>query len=245
MPWCKPVSYTHLDVYKRQVVDTAAAVRAGNPGKGSDASFDFIIERVSSSRAVRLQHCYEEIGMEQPLSTQWQKYEFIYYREADYMLGRTGEADYHYLIDFRQTTMPAQPANCTYTYTDENGDTQTYQMSDYKFWIDNISVVELENVYDMDNAENTALKVAYNGNIVSSADFLSSLNNGAAVSYTHLDVYKRQDICSVYFFKQTVINSILNEGFNVVNPPVPVAFAVRIVFKHILTKVKFIFIGAL
>ena len=178
----RPYKITFWAKGSQAVVDTAAAVRAGNPGKGSDASFDFIIERVSSSRAVRLQHCYEEIGMEQPLSTQWQKYEFIYYREADYMLGRTGEADYHYLIDFRQTTMPAQSANCTYTYTDENGDTQTYQMSDYKFWIDNISVVELENVYDMDNAENTALKVAYNGNIVSSADFLSSLNNGAEIT---------------------------------------------------------------
>lgn len=140
------------------VVDTAAAIRANNPGAYSDASFDFIIERPSPNRAVRLQHCYEEIGMEQPLTTQWQKYEFIYYREADYMLGRTGETDYYHLIDFRQTTMPAQTANCTYTYTDDNGETQTYQMSDYKFWIDNISVVELENVYDMDSPEKRSFK---------------------------------------------------------------------------------------
>lgn len=178
----RPYKITFWAKGSQAVVDTAAAVRAGNPGKGSDASFDFIIERVSANRAVRLQHCYEEIGMEQPLTTQWQKYEFIYYRESDYMLGRTGEGPYPYLIDFRQTTMPKQPEDCVYTYIDENGDTQTYQMEDYQFWIDNISIVEMENVYNLDSEENAALKVAYNGSIVENESFLSSLNNGAQIT---------------------------------------------------------------
>ena len=99
----------------------------------------FIPERNNGSRLDRTKPMWNDFKLNDPITTEWTKYTYLYYEELPMSLGRDGENAWETKFDLRFSCVPSLAANAP-------------EAADYKIYLDDFTVTPLDIVHNGDLA---------------------------------------------------------------------------------------------
>ena len=99
----------------------------------------FIAERNNGSRLDRTKPMWNDFKLNDPITTEWTKYTYLYYEELPMSLGRDGENAWETKFDLRFSCVPSLAANAP-------------EAADYKIYLDDFTVTPLDIVHNGDLA---------------------------------------------------------------------------------------------
>ena len=108
----------------------------------------FIPERNNGSRLDRTKPMWNDFKLNDPITTEWTKYTYLYYEELPMSLGRDGENAWETKFDLRFSCVPSLAANAP-------------EAADYKIYLDDFTVTPLDIVHNGDLAIADASQADY------------------------------------------------------------------------------------
>ena len=134
-------------------------------GAANNKPLVFIPDRSGDKRIDRTRSKWLQSPTKEIITDDWQKYEFIWYEDMEYAIGRKSDTDFTTRFTIRTYAVPVGTENnltattesgeavqYIYSYQNSTGETVYAGLEDFKLYIDDVTIEPLDIVYNGDMA---------------------------------------------------------------------------------------------